>query len=1009
MTTSFKNPVLKAVRFCCNPLVFCFALLTLSNGLFGQEFSLRQYSIPEGLVQTQVMCLFQDSKGFLWVGTKGGISRFDGEEFVNFTVKDGLPDNLVHFFYENREGFIFIGLRSGIAIFKDGKLKNISLPDSSLVNINFIYENSKGKTNLFFATKLSKIDVYEFADGKFTKVDHHFKEFLGLINTDTLVHSFSYDTINNKLWGSVNNRIFEMQDEKARWIVQEADQIAGLKFRNRSLYFYTRKGIFAYKDQIKTKIEFPENTAYLDTQSNYIFEVDAKGGIYFGNDRFQLNYFAGNELITNIKEFYGSIGFFIDKEATLWIGGAAGDGLFCLENPAFVNYLPDKNGMPKNVWSIVEDKHGKIWFGGYNEGIVLLDEQRFTRYGFPKTKKPVQTICPGGILTKNGEALFTTNYEVFSWDGKDFAEFLSEEETWGAALIIFEDTINHKLLFGTGGGDLTIKYPDGKVEILKPTKPKNALSIVSISMDEKNRYWCGYFRGMTIVDGEKYSMLPNEECDYNLGAICQYRDKYGTLWVGNETGLYAIRGKSFRQVGVNIFPSTVTSLASLGTDSLIVGAINGLGIVNIKAYAENGEERITFFDKSNGFHGIEVAQNCITRDSKGKYWIATSDRVVRFDPKKLSANTVKPNTFFKSFEILNDSMQWIPLANDFEAYPGISLSWLQNNLKIGFGATSLRFPEKVKFTWFLEGNDKNWSTPTAERSAVYTNLKPGDYTLLLKASNFDGIFNDEPVSLQISIRHAWWQTMAFMVSALIILVGTTVFLSVFYTNRRRNRLQFESEREKRLTQLRLLSLQNQMDPHFTFNVLNSISAVIMSEDRVLANSFLARFSVLIRNILESSDKITRSLENEIDFVKNYLELQRFRYKNRFDFSIETEEALDITMPVPKMIIQTYAENAVKHGLFPLEKQGNLTIRISETEKFLTICVEDNGIGRKKAAESKIKSTGKGMKIMKQYFEVFNERNQEKITFEIVDMTDENLEACGTKVIIKIPVSMRFEI
>jgi LytS/YehU family sensor histidine kinase len=115
------------------------------------------------------------------------------------------------------------------------------------------------------------------------------------------------------------------------------------------------------------------------------------------------------------------------------------------------------------------------------------------------------------------------------------------------------------------------------------------------------------------------------------------------------------------------------------------------------------------------------------------------------------------------------------------------------------------------------------------------------------------------------------------------------------------------------------------------------------------------------------------------------------------------------MPVPKMIIQTYTENAVKHGLFPLEKQGKLTIGISEAEGFLTICVEDNGIGRKKAAESKTKSTGKGMKIMKQYFEVFNERNQEKITFEIVDLTDENREACGTKVIIKIPLSMRFEI
>jgi hypothetical protein len=149
----------------------------------------------------------------------------------------------------------------------------------------------------------------------------------------------------------------------------------------------------------------------------------------------------------------------------------------------------------------------------------------------------------------------------------------------------------------------------------------------------------------------------------------------------------------------------------------------------------------------------------------------------------------------------------------------------------------------VKFYYFLEGNDKSWSLPGPQRCAIYTNLAPGNYTFRLKASNFDGVFTEEPVSLQIAIRQACWQTMVFLIVSLIILVGLTVFLSVYYTNRRRNRLQFESDREKHLTGLRLLSLQNQMDPHFTFNVLNSISAVIISEDRIQANTFLARFSV----------------------------------------------------------------------------------------------------------------------------------------------------------------------
>jgi sensor histidine kinase YesM len=166
---------------------------------------------------------------------------------------------------------------------------------------------------------------------------------------------------------------------------------------------------------------------------------------------------------------------------------------------------------------------------------------------------------------------------------------------------------------------------------------------------------------------------------------------------------------------------------------------------------------------------------------------------------------------------------------------------------------------------------------------------------------------------------------------------------------------------------------------------------------------------LIRGILDSADKTTRSLENEIEFVKNYLELQRFRYKNRFDYSIEIDEEIDTTMPVPKMIIQTYAENAVKHGLFPLEKQGSLNIVITGTDDVLTINVEDNGIGRKRASENKTKLTGKGIKIMTQYIDVFNERNTEKITFDFYDLTDENQNPSGTRVSIKIPVRMKFEI
>jgi ligand-binding sensor domain-containing protein len=522
MTIRFKTPLLKIIRFCCKPLIFSFVIINCSFGLFGQEFSLRQYSIPEGLVQTQVWSLYQDSKGFLWIGTKGGISRFDGEEFVNFTVKDGLADNLVRFFYENHEGVLFIALRQGMAIYSDGKLQNIQLPDSNLVYLTLVYENSLGKTFLFFANRQNHYQIYEFADGRFTSAQQYFRNLIAKLVTDTLVENGFHDKASHALYGRVNKRIIKIQDQQVQWVGQSEKRITDIKFENKSLYYSTDKDIFVLSNGINSKIILPENFLSEGSTNIYAFEVDNKGGIYFTNDRFHLNYFDGNELVTNLKEFVGNSKLLIDKEGTLWIGGEGGDGLFSLESTAFINYLPEKNGIPKNVWSIVEDKNGKIWFGGYNEGLVMYDSPNFERYGFPFLSKRIQTILPGGILTKGNNALFSTDIVgIICYDGVNFTQYLAPEFFYDGPLIIYEDTVGHKVLFGTSGGKLIIKSPDRSLKSLDVAKPKGALSIVSISMDEKNRYWIGYFRGMTIVDGEEYSVLPNEECDFNLGASCQ--------------------------------------------------------------------------------------------------------------------------------------------------------------------------------------------------------------------------------------------------------------------------------------------------------------------------------------------------------------------------------------------------------------------------------------------------------------------------------------------------------
>lgn len=211
------------------------------------------------------------------------------------------------------------------------------------------------------------------------------------------------------------------------------------------------------------------------------------------------------------------------------------------------------------------------------------------------------------------------------------------------------------------------------------------------------------------------------------------------------------------------------------------------------------------------------------------------------------------------------------------------------------------------------------------------------------------------------------------------------------------------ERQQEITELQLKTIRNQMEPHFTFNAINSIASVIYEEKKEVAYNYFTKISKLIRQTLESSDQVYRTLEKELEFVRNYLEIQQFRFSEKFDFKINVDEEINITTKVPKMVLQTYAENAVKHGLAHLNGKGNLEIEVTQNKQFLICRIDDNGIGRQKAKEIGSTSTGKGVKIMEKYYSLFNSYNKTRIEYEIIDKVTDDGIAQGTMVIVKIPI------
>jgi hypothetical protein len=216
------------------------------------------------------------------------------------------------------------------------------------------------------------------------------------------------------------------------------------------------------------------------------------------------------------------------------------------------------------------------------------------------------------------------------------------------------------------------------------------------------------------------------------------------------------------------------------------------------------------------------------------------------------------------------------------------------------------------------------------------------------------------------------------------------------------RLLARREDEKRkITELQMALLRNQLDPHFTLNALNSVLSMVELSEKEKARDSLLRFSGLYRELLLSAGKSRRTLAEELEFCRGYMALEKMRYMNRFDFVVNIQPGINEELPVPKLVIQLFAENSVKHGLAGLESGGMLEINVKGTGSELTIEVRDNGVGRAHAVNDHSTSTGKGVKLMSDLFDLCNSYFEDSYGFVVSDLSDSAGNPSGTLVTIRI--------
>lgn len=982
---------------------FIFTILSfflIPNHGFSQDYSARRYTIHEGLAAMQVTCLFQDSRGFLWVGTKVGLSKFNGEAFENFQSEEGMWNGHITDLYEDETGNLLIATRQGLMQY-DGATFDTLLSHS---NVSFTLLQTDGDT--FW---ISLNNQLAFWDG------------------DTIQHPSPVEQgLKKELKKELSQRSFLFQEI--------TEGLAILTTQNDFLFFpksFTLKNLGEkIPGDAILKSTLPPRYAAIATANSKLELYDMEAGLEqpilkiegdtiirhapfgqtacFYNEKERailcVSELNGQSLFWSQKIEALVIEMLFDKEGNLWVGTE--EGVFQQFNRAFQNY---SSSLLPAIWDVVEDKDENLWFVGYKKGLTKFDGEKYEVIEGYESWLPGGEFYMGAIGSQSGNLFFPTFNSVLKYDGDQFHLIAETNDRYGcSAQILYEDTIRQMLFAGIDKGILAIDLKTD--EEFKYWNAQDGLHqndfILSFEKDREGQYWFGSIYGLSRFDFDQNTFYNYTKQNGNLdaeGIITIFTDATGNIWFGSTSGLWTYHYETDRLVPVatSELNTRIHVLEQLDDHHLLIGAMEGLYILDLKKYRSEGIPEFKIYNRNSGFQGIEPVENGSLKDSKGQIWISCQNHLVKVNGLHLNSKIYPMKALIKS---VNDQK-----VNFIETAPRIDIPYGINEAKINFEAIGMSRPLQTEYAFRL-GNQRQWSDWQKENYVQLTGLASGKHIFEIKSRTPGLSEKDFPVdSIILKINLPFWKEPHFYIYSLSA-IALLLLLAVFnYWRQRAYRIRaLKNERENRY--LRVQTLQAQMNPHFVFNVLGTLQNLILGSEPEKANDHLVSLSTMIRRFLDASVKSEMpgrssleneiSLEEELELIKLYIEFEQLQYEDAFDYQIIVAETLDTaTISLPPMIIQPYVENAIRHGLLPKKEKGHLTIRIFESEAALSCEVEDDGIGRDRAKALQKKSLkhfkSRGTNLVKRRIEILNEMG-----YEIDIRTEDRIEG-GTRVLIKL--------
>lgn len=973
--------------------LYLFLLIFSYQNIDSQTLPFKHYTSVDGLSQNQVTSLVEDKQGYIWVGTKGGLNRFDGVEFERFGKSDGLLSSNIKQLFLDDDGKVWIVTGKGLSVFNGQSFNSYPIPLSEGAIGNCKYACGEFYLIVTQSLHTQKKSIWRFKAGKYQKLEH--SQNLPIDSFELTACSKTQGVIFLK--NRLDKYLFAYRNGKLDTLVSNYHSIIVRAFCDNQgeVILQTDKGLSKTNQQ-------SINELHRTTRKDILGETFTKDNRLIMCYTFDSILIVNNKQSQTIRWPYDQLVVAIeDSEGTLWVGTEY--GLYRQTSKAFENFT-EHDGLNKNIWSIVEDHRQNIWLASFGYGLQRYDGKTIENVNIGNTPNFNQLhYYMGSTKLNDGRICFTTHSGTVIYDGNRFTVNTFSPHV-STALYAFQNPYNQHLLISTTTGVYIYNKNNKLISHLTDTQGLNA-NVLGITVDNKGVYW---FAGRRLIkfDGHHLETVDPSNTPFEASS-CVEADSSGNIWIGATDGLFVYSHGQF----INCLPaehnSGVSFICQMNQDSLLIGRNSDIMIFDKKAFFSHQSHYYKIMSEAEGFQGIDCGQNGCLKDSKGRYWIASANMVSRFNPKSLKVNANAPRLYLKRLEVMNDSLIWQIHTTLSQSTPKTSLNYRQTNIRISYTAISTTNPERVVYRYRLKGNQEIWSPPTTERIATFTNLKAGHYTFEIEAANADGVWTSQPTSCEIVIHPTFWQIWWVKLIGVLLFAA---FVSGLVLSIYKRRQQAKNEQEKlalEYSKLQMGTILNQFDPHFTFNVISSVGAYILTGEPESAYRYLTKLASLLRMALGGSDSLVKPLAKELEFIDNYCDIQKLRFGERFRHVIEISPLANLDCKVPKMLIQTFVENAIKHGIEPKPNGGTVTISVLQDENAVRIVVSDDGIGREAAAKHNTYGTRSGTRITGQLLELMNQRNNQPITITTSDLYDHLRQAAGTSVTIVIPANYRY--